>query len=406
MPLTDRHRHIWTTLFAGLCLLPWICIPMDIAWGKAIAMGRTVNAGLVFSLAWLLVLPPLARALRGRERLLLLAPLLLVAWAILGVTEARISGPLTFGGLLAILGGCAAGISAYALSREGHDLQGALVAGLAFGALPLCALPLLHAWIAAPDPVYLNVFGFSNIRATGAYLALGIVALAPFADRIRVGLPLIALGLVLLWTTLFWSGSRAALVALAPALALQCLAGTGRLRRVAANLAAMVAGGGLSLLLAVPSSHFGILGRVSETAARLESGGADAVASGRLAIWSWAIEAIGEKPLTGWGFGSMFWTPGAPPFYHTHNIVLEYAFAFGIPVALCVTGLVATLALRGLARATHAGGRGDLVVAGILALLPAYGLFSAVLLNPFPLAVLFAATGIALGRGTRAPHPF
>mgnify|MGYP006258575523 CR=1 FL=1 len=70
----------------------------------------------------------------------------------------------------------------------------------------------------------------------------------------------------------------------------------------------------------------------------------------RLAIWQSALNSIQERPIFGWG-GSTFsllhyknnYDLGTPDTFinaqHTHNVVLELAYNYGVPLSiiLCLT---------------------------------------------------------------------
>jgi len=60
----------------------------------------------------------------------------------------------------------------------------------------------------------------------------------------------------------------------------------------------------------------------------------------RINIWKNAFYLISERPLLGWGAGTFpYVTSYLPPYQnyqHTHNLIVEVAFNFGIPIALIV----------------------------------------------------------------------
>ena len=67
----------------------------------------------------------------------------------------------------------------------------------------------------------------------------------------------------------------------------------------------------------------------------------------RLNIWKNAIYLISQRPFLGWGAGTLpYVTTYLPPFQnyqHTHNLIIEIAFNFGIPISLIVFTSVATI---------------------------------------------------------------
>jgi O-antigen ligase len=110
--------------------------------------------------------------------------------------------------------------------------------------------------------------------------------------------------------------------------------------------------------------------------------GKDSTLTGRLSIWSDAIAAIGERPVTGYGYAAYwpwkFAEEGAGPalvaITNPHNLLLHFMLAFGVlglvlPVAVLVAavrppgsapdpgrwltiGLIAFVALQGITEAS------------------------------------------------------
>ena len=60
----------------------------------------------------------------------------------------------------------------------------------------------------------------------------------------------------------------------------------------------------------------------------------------RIKIWKNAFYLISQRPLLGWGAGTFpYVTSYLPPYQnyqHTHNLIIEIAFNFGIPIAIIV----------------------------------------------------------------------
>jgi len=60
----------------------------------------------------------------------------------------------------------------------------------------------------------------------------------------------------------------------------------------------------------------------------------------RIRIWGNALYLISQRPLLGWGAGTLpYVTSYLPPYQnyqHTHNLIIEFAFNFGIPVAIII----------------------------------------------------------------------
>lgn len=79
--------------------------------------------------------------------------------------------------------------------------------------------------------------------------------------------------------------------------------------------------------------------------ARLHDG--SDISSSRFAIWANVLSLIRQHPWTGVGYGefNVAWTLSVFPdrpvafFDHTHNLLLQWAVEFGVPVAMALTGL-------------------------------------------------------------------
>ena len=60
----------------------------------------------------------------------------------------------------------------------------------------------------------------------------------------------------------------------------------------------------------------------------------------RIKIWQNALNLISKRPLLGWGAGTLpYITSYLPPYQnyqHTHNLIIEIAFSFGIPIAIII----------------------------------------------------------------------
>ncbi len=67
----------------------------------------------------------------------------------------------------------------------------------------------------------------------------------------------------------------------------------------------------------------------------------------RINIWKNTISLISQRPLFGWGAGTLpYVTTYIPPFQnyqHTHNFILELAFNFGIPISMIVFSTMAII---------------------------------------------------------------
>jgi hypothetical protein len=276
-------------------------------------------------------------------------------------------------------------------------------------ALALCAAALLgrggREWLlalagAVEGGVVLGQKAFSDVRPSGTfdnpnYAALvmvvgALVALDSAAASRRRLLPLAAAGIALLGIVATGSQSAFAALAAGTALLLWRLPRRWRLVPVA----------GLALLLLLPNPLSNRLVHYTSE---------DPHAFRRPMIWSMALEAWGEHPVTGLGPGGFIpWartnnrpvetTPtrfGMRP-ETAHNQPLQTALDYGIP-GLTLLALVFMLLASQLARQLRAGDRQAFAPAAVLAAsLPAAALFP--ILESPPL-LLFLALGLTLHRG-------
>ena len=282
--------------------------------------------------------------------------------------------------------------------RDWTWLWWALVGGaLAYAAL----IPVYVAAIPSGgfDWIFFGL-GVNNIRHTGfillpaAALALGLAAQA--RGRAFVG----ACGAATICCALFfWSGSRAPVAALVAACAIAAaMAPPLRTRRLARALGlALVSGYALSHLHAVEHPVYGAT-RIARTGTLPN---ADAMASGRVELWTNSVAGIARRPWFGHGegqFGELV-TTSLGAFAHPHNAVLQLLFQWG------AAGLLLTLALAGTAwwrvlRGVREG-RGDAAPAFLaLTALALYAQTDGVLFFTTPLMLLatFLAAGLTAAR--------
>lgn len=214
--------------------------------------------------------------------------------------------------------------------------------------LPLLAVYLLNA----PDPSTLPLGkviwssalpGYNSVRhfgiELGALLAmlLGLV----WRDPRFGGSPVLGfVAIMLVGGAICWSGTRGAMFGVAGAMLV-----TLALRRnvphpatVGLALAALLIGGGVSLLVLPPDTSFGF--RIMPDA----SVGSD-YSNGRVKIWLDTLQLFLARPLTGWGEGSVIWLVflDGTSFVHPHNMPLQMLESWGAPAALAAFYLIAHL---------------------------------------------------------------
>lgn len=97
--------------------------------------------------------------------------------------------------------------------------------------------------------------------------------------------------------------------------------------------------------------------------------------------------------------------PEGASLYHAHNIVLEYALGFGIPVAALTIGLILWIFFRGLPSARTSQSPYILTGLYLAILLPIYSMMSGVLLAPYQYILFAAALGGLLGTRIAQDNP-
>ena len=66
----------------------------------------------------------------------------------------------------------------------------------------------------------------------------------------------------------------------------------------------------------------------------------------RIEIWDESIKLINKRPFLGYGAASFSLFYISKNFGHTHNMLLQLAFDYGLPVSLLLCGFVITLLIK------------------------------------------------------------
>lgn len=287
------------------------------------------------------------------------------------------------GGLVARnLAGCAPAV---------RLVLGGLAAGAAAGTVMLRLGVDTHT---ASFPIYGSVRLFGAHQFAGAVAATGLLVCTPLRRSWRLLTIVVA---ALAWTGLFWSGSRAPVVAMAVATALWFWRGTaaehGALLRWVPALAAV----GMIVSLTLGRPHLG-MGWSSAVERTVQAAGIEDVSSERSRFWAATWRYAIQSPVIGHGAdGYRFIEPnqnGSQP----HNVLLQWLLEYG------VLGLVPLLwlALRcagGLWRRTAGGTPAPMQIWASASLggALAYGMLDGVFYHAtifMPVAVI---AGLALG---------
>jgi len=189
---------------------------------------------------------------------------------------------------------------------------------------------------------YIRIYGFSLTVAIAA--GTGLIAL-PSLQKTATKL-MIFIGLVVLWTTLFWSSSRGGIFSLLLVVPVIAVAVLGLRKGLGLALLAVLLGAGLSIQIEVPSNTFGFFGALENT---FQANSVNEFSANRMYEWGVILEFISIKPLFGYGYGqNLFVTSDVlSPHAHVHNIVLEATFAWGWIGAACAGYLVIRFWLKG-----------------------------------------------------------
>jgi O-antigen ligase len=369
-------------------------------------LGRINNLSALAALIYIFMLFPIPRMMRsGKERVLLISLSMLMLYAICISVERYTDFIITFGGLITLMGAISAGLGAYALGKSGKGIHTRIAV---FTILTLPALGFAPALISLDTDAYakfwLNVYGYSNVRVFGYFAAATTVILSGLVmaslNQKRLYLAIVHfLALAFSWSMLFWSGSRAGMIAVAISI---CVSWVIFWRKEIVQIPFVIASGAvgalLSMLYYIPDSAFGIVNRVQKTVSTIGNGDAAGLSSGRFDLWQWAWDRILEEPLLGRGYLPMsgMRTPEFN-YYHTHNIILEYFLSFGLIVGSIALALALTIWVKALIAARRIDKPVAHALTMLVILLPIYAMFSATLFFPFHLMIFMTSMGALIG---------
>lgn len=140
----------------------------------------------------------------------------------------------------------------------------------------------------------------------------------------------------------------------------------------------------------------------------------DPTFTGRTSIWAFAVEALSQRPWTGFGYESFWGTPiakqAANPYYldwdvrgivHGHNGYLDIALSMGIPALICAIFVIIVMPLVNYARCRPV--RENLLLADFFLMVVFFGTLNAMLesfffrrMDPVWLTLVFAIFGLRL----------
>ena len=245
--------------------------------------------------------------------------------------------------------------------------------------------------------VYARMGGLGHPNELGLYSAFTFVLFAGLHAKGQMKLQFVLPIMALAAATLVTSYSRTSLILATVGLAVVY---RDRLLTRQFVLTAMV---GVLLLIPIVGYQFAsgtIDWTLEDTAMSLsKSGTADelSTATGRTEIWSYAIERIGEKPLTGFGYGTMRFVMDEHSF-HCHNTFLNFSLSTGVVGGLfflTMCGYLLTMAWQ--------DPRPE--IDGLVAIIIIGGFVEGALLSPAPTCQLLVFMSAILWRQLTVENP-
>jgi O-antigen ligase len=366
-------------------------------------------------LSWLGGRPARSATGPGRFAMVALSAVLLTQAAM--ALWAGAFSPLPLG--LGLMGGgmaLAAALAAWAGWRVGHATERDTLSALFFGGLAvaglagacLAAIQVFHPawadgrWVAIPNMPGRAVGNLRQPNHFSTLMVFACVAVAWLGARKRLPLGVALLGLAAFIGAIVLTASRTGMVAMLLLSAWgvfdRRLPRALRLGLIGAPALYGLAWGGMWLWShADPSVAFAAEARLHD--------GSD-ISSSRFGIWSNVLSLIAQQPWTGVGYGrfnfawSMTPFPGRPVafFDHTHNIVLQWAVEFGVPLAAAMLSLCLA-AFAVLLRPSREVSDDQVGLAGAAAVMVAVAGLHSLLEYPLWYAYFLLPTAFAFGLG-------
>lgn len=297
------------------------------------------------------------------------------------------------------------GLSAAALmGRFGDKFAAAISWGL-FTGMILHAPFLVWVYVAEGQNVDFNWLwslpGYPNLRmynhGVEAAIAAGAGLYFVTGTRDFWTKAVLTLGMIVLWVLLFWGGARGAFLALVTVFIFMATFFPGFFPKMwRFFLTTSAIGAGLSLLLPVPRAAFGILGRVNKT---FTSETLNIATSGRIEIWSEAIDIFLERPWFGHGmvqYQRLVETLKTDTPEHVHNILLESLISFGLVGTLALIYLLGKILLLAILRIRTATSNTEVPMFFVAASLLAHGFVSGTYFHMHSMITIAIALGLLL----------
>jgi O-antigen ligase len=397
----------WTLPLAIFSLVPTTGVILDVKFGMADMFGRVNNLSVINLYLMVLLMPLLAIRL-GRKKDAFWYLSVLALFAITTINTHKQNPDWAFGSTLHLtvaLSVVSLGTGAFLISRYHSSLVSTIptmIIVVTFMTLPLT--PLLFA---LADPTIqnpsINTSGYGNIRAYGQLAAMVSAALIGIQfsrvrdnDLLRMIYP--TLLMTCAWVIVFWSGSRAAMLALTLATVI-CTAAFCKNKVLLMVIALPPAVGAmLSMLIYNPSTSFGLLNRINKTANGIDSGNMSVLTSRRFDLWPQILDFIRESPIIGHGYRPL---PKLDfddyVINQAHNIVLEYWAAFGIPLGSCLCAAILFYSISAIRHAIYDGSSRAVSSMAVIITFLTMSMFSGIYMSPISMAGFAVCLGGLLG---------
>ena len=202
----------------------------------------------------------------------------------------------------------------------------------------------LYRWVVEPEQRGIAYGAFRQRNLFATFLCVGVVGVVWLVYLRRLTEGMAWFFLLILMLSVAASGSRTGVLEAATLAALAILWRKQLPRAVTRLMVGQLALLGLSMLfLPIAAGWHGI--EFTSSASRVALVGRDA----RWMIWDNAIALIAERPWTGWGWREMGYARYVTLLdnrfdgllEHAHNLPLQLALEFGLPVAVLVCGVAA-----------------------------------------------------------------
>ena len=183
-------------------------------------------------------------------------------------------------------------------------------------------------WAQFAAPSFTNMRHYNFSLEIAVVLAAGLFASTPSPRWAR---PLIFIGACILWSLLFWTGARGAILAIIVSFAITMAIVPAMLRLfLSFSITSAAIGAIISLIYWLPDSRFGVFNIAART---IDAQSANQLSSSRMQMWTEAVNLISNNPLFGYGPGQFAFLTNIQSFkinLHPHNAALDMLLSVGV----------------------------------------------------------------------------